>query len=172
MTRSGNQVITPDIIFTCLSAVNVHYGLFGELRKRPPLALQIIIGSVIAIHYGKYGELFEDLEDQLMLDNDEIIGDIGDVEDAGIAKNAGNREDTGDAGEVKNVRDTRDAEDARDKEAGRDNEGGEREDAEVGNNERGDGGDQEVGKVGYDRVGDGVGVGRVLEDVEPKKGAQ
>lgn len=36
---------------------------------------QITIESVIIIAYGKYSKLYKGLEDQLMLDNNEIVGD-------------------------------------------------------------------------------------------------
>ncbi len=158
-----------DMTFAYFSAANVHYRLFGALQERPPPALQITTRSVIATYYGKYGEQLKGLEDQLMLDNDEIAGDVGDAGDAGdarTAENVGDGGDTGDAREARNVGDAGDAGDARDKEAGRGNDGGEQEDVEVDNDEGGDGGDQKAGKVGYDRVGDGVGVGGVPEDVE------
>ncbi len=130
----------PDITFTCFSAAHVYYGFFDKLQEGPPPTLQITTGSVITTHYGKYGKLLEGLEDQIMLDNDEITRDVGDVGDVKTAENARDGGDTGDAGEVKNARDAENAGEARDKEAGRGNEGGEQEDAEVGNNEGGHGG--------------------------------
>lgn len=131
--------------FACLSVANVYYGLFDKLQVGPPPALQIMTGSVIATHYDKNGELFGGPEDQLMLVNDEIVGDVG---DAGKAENAGDVEkveDEGDGGDTRNTRkagnaeDLRDPGDTRDKEAGRGNDGAV------------DGGDQEDGdnKVGY-----------------------
>ncbi len=137
--------------FARLSVANVQYGLFGKLQEGSPPALQITTGSVIATYYGKYGELLEGLEDQLMLDNDKIARDRRDAGDARTAENAGDEGDLGDAGEAGNVGDAEDAGKAGDKEASRDNEGGEQEDAEVGNDEGGHG---------------GVGVGGVTEDVE------
>ncbi len=101
-----------------------------------------------------------------MLNNNEIAGDVEDARDTRMTENAGDGGDTGNAEETKNARDAGDTGDVGDKKAGRGNEGGEQEDAEVANNERDDGGDQEIGKVGYNEVGDGVGVGGVLEDVE------
>ncbi len=156
----------PDMTFARLSKANVHYGLFGELQEGPPPALQIMTRSVIATYYGKYGKLLEGPEDQLMLDNDEIGGDVEDVGDVRTAENTRDGGDTGDAGEAGNAEDTGDAKDAGDKQAGRGNEGGEQEDTEVGNDEEIDGGDQEAGKLGYDGVGDGVDVDGVLEDLE------
>ncbi len=108
--------------FARLSAANVHYGLFAELQEGPPPTLQITTGSVIATHYGKYGKLLEGPEDQLMVDNDEIAGDVEDVGDARTAENAGTGGETRDVGEAGKARD---AEEAGDKEADRGNEGGE-----------------------------------------------
>ncbi len=72
--------------------------------------------SIIVTHYSKYSELLEGLEDQLILNNDKIIEDVGEV---------GKAEDEGD------------------KEAGKGNDravdGGDQEDDEVG--KAGDGGD-------------------------------
>ena len=82
--------------FACLSTANVHYGSFDGLQKRPLLAFQITTGSVIAIYYGKYGKLHEGLEDQLILDNDEIAGDVKDAEKAEGAGDIGKVEDRGD----------------------------------------------------------------------------
>ncbi len=110
--------------FACFFAANIHYGLFGELQEGPPPALQITTGSIITTHYGKYGELLEGLEDQLMLDNDEIAGDVGNAGDVRTAENAGDGEDTGDAREVRNAGDAGDVGEVGDKEAGRGNEGG------------------------------------------------
>lgn len=123
--------------FACLFAANVHYGLFGELQERPLPTLTT--GSVIAIHYSKYGKLLRGLKDQLILDNDEIARDVDNIGDAGKAKDVEGQGDrnVGDAEDVRNVVD---------KKMGSGNERG----------------DQENSKF----VGDGVGVGRVLEDVE------
>ncbi len=118
-------------------------------------------GSAIATYYGKYGELLEGLEDQLMLDNDEIARDVGDEGDARTAKNAGDGGDTRDAGEAGNAEDAGDAGEAGDKETGRGNERREKEDAEVGNDKGGHDEDQETSKVG-----DGIGVEGVPEDIE------
>ncbi len=104
------------------------------------------------------------------MNNDEIVRDARDVGDTKTTENEGDGGDIGDVGETENAGDDRDAGNARDKEAGRGNKGGEQEDAEVSNNEGDDSEDWEVDKVGYngvdDGVGDGVGVGKVLEDIE------
>lgn len=140
--------------FAWLSTANVHYRLFGQFQEKLPPALQIMTKSVIAIYYSKYGKLFEDLEDQLMLDNDKIVGNTRTTE------NVGDGGDTRDVGKVRNFEDTGN------KEASRGNKGGEHKDVEVGNDEKGHSGDQEASKVGYDGVDDRVNVGDVLEDIE------
>ena len=139
--------------FTCLSAANVYYGPFHELQEGPTPALQITTRSVIATYYGKYGKLLEVLEDQLILDNDEIVGDVGDVKkvkdakDIGKVKNRRDGGDTRDAGKARNAKDVGDPRDAKDKEVGRGNDkavnGG---DQENNDDKIGYGGDQEAGK--------------------------
>lgn len=139
------------MIFARLSTANIHYGLFGELQERPPPTLKITIGSVIVLYYGQYGKLLEGLEDQLMLNNDEIAGDTGDVEDVKTAENARDREDTRDAGEAENVEVAGNVREVGDKKTGRGNEGGDQGNTEVDNNEG-------------DHVG--VDIGGVPEDVK------
>lgn len=149
--------------FACLSIANVNCGLFGKIQKRPSLAFQITTRSVITTYYGKYSKLLEGLEDQLMLDHDGIAEDAEDVEKA---KDVGDGRNTGDVGEAENVGDAKNTRDIENKEVDKSNKVGEQEDAEVGNNKKGDGGDQEAGKQGYNRVGDGVGISRVPKDVK------
>ncbi len=133
-------------------------------------------GSVITTHYGKNDELFEGLEDQLLLDNNEIAEDVGDAEKA---EDKGDIRDTGDAREVGNEGDARDAKDVGKKEAGkgnnrvadgRDQKNGEINKAVDGGDQEagkaGDGGNQKFSKVGYDEVIDRVNVDGDLEDVE------
>lgn len=81
--------------FACLFTANIHYGLFGKLQEGPLPTLQITTGSVIATHYSKYSKILEGLKDQLMLDNDKIVGDAGDVREkkAGSDNKRGDQED-------------------------------------------------------------------------------
>ena len=118
---------TPEMTFVCPSTANIHYGPFSELQERPPLTLQITTRSVIVTHYGKYSELLEDPDDQLILDNDEIVGNVEDVEkiedvrDAGKAKDGGGGKNIRDVEEARNARDIKDLGDAKNKEAKRGN---------------------------------------------------
>ena len=126
-----------EITFASLSATNIYYGPLGKLLEGFFPAFQIITKSVIATHYGKYGKLLEGPKNQLILDNDEIVGDVEDektvedarntrkakdVEDARKTENVGNKKNTRDAREAKNVRDARDAGNVRDIKARRGND--------------------------------------------------
>lgn len=153
--------------FARLSTANVYYGPYDKLQERPPPTLQIMIGSVIATHYGKYGKLLEGPEDQPILNNDEITGDVRDAKkaedakDAGKVKDKGDGGDTRDAGEAGNAKDVGDPGDVGDKEAGRGNdETVNRRDQEDGNHKLSYSGDQKAGKPEDVKMGNnGVGNG-------------
>lgn len=68
------------MIFARNSAVNVHYRLFGELQEQSSPTLQIMTGNIITTHYGKYRGLLESSENQLILNTNEIAGDIKNAE--------------------------------------------------------------------------------------------
>lgn len=87
-TRIEFGLSLPEITFVYLSTTNVYYKLFSKLQERSLPALEITTGSIITIYYNKYSELFKSLENQLILDNDEIAGDIGEVRKA---KNKGDK---------------------------------------------------------------------------------
>ena len=140
-------------------------GPLVNFRKDLLPALEIITRSVIVIHYGKYGKLLEGQEDQLILDNNKIAGDVEDVGIIEDIKNAGKAEDAKDAEKVENVEDGGDTKDVReignvgdvgdirdtkDKEAGRSNnkatDKGNQNNGEVGNAEIDDNRDQKASK--------------------------
>lgn len=125
------------MIFTCLFTANVHYWLFGELQEG--LSSILTTGSVIVTHYGKYNKLIIGPKDQFILDNDEIVEDVG---------NTDNIEKTEDARDGKNgnVGEVEDIEDVVDKEAGSGNKRGDQEDTKV--------------------MDDGIDIGGVLKDVD------
>lgn len=121
------------------------------------------IRNVIAIYCNKYSKLLEGLENQLMLNNNEIVGD------AKVAKKA---EDIGDGGDTRNtgetgkIRDARNTKDARVKKAGRGNKKRKQENIEIGNNIRVDNGNYKPGKIGYNIIGGGIDVSRIPDVVK------
>lgn len=101
-----------------------------------------------------------------MLDNNEIIGNVGDIENTKTAKKVGDGRDSGDVKEAKNARDVGNIGEAGNKKASRGNKGGEQENIAVDNDERGHGRDQEANKVDYNGVDNRIGIGRVSKDIK------
>lgn len=138
---------TPEMTFAYFFVVNVHYGPFSKLQGGPSSTFQITAGSVIAKYYSEYDKMLEGLEDQLMLDNDEIAGDVGDTETAENAGDIGKSEDMGDAKKAENVgdgEDTRDAGEAWNTGDAGDVGNAKEKEAEKGNNRAADKGNQKT----------------------------
>lgn len=101
--------------FICFSVANVNYELFGKLQKGSSPGF--MTENNIVIYCVKYSELFKSPKNQLMLENDEIVRNAGNI---GNTRKAEDVEDPGD----KNTGEVKDVGDVIDKEAGSGNERG------------------------------------------------